>query len=123
MNSATLLGLIVRDPELRYTPDTQIPISTTLLEFAENTKGSPASTIKLVAWGKMADSLQQYTEGMQVLVEGYLRMNTVENSEGYKEKRVEFNVSRIHSLAKAAKADKYSEENDDGSDEPYDYPS
>ena len=115
MNSATMLGVIVQNPELRYTPDTQIPISTTLLEFAENTKGSPASTIKLVAWGKTADSLQQCNEGMQVLVEGYLRMNTVENSEGYKEKRVEFNVSRIHSLAQVAKASStaVTETNDD----------
>jgi single-stranded DNA-binding protein len=90
---------IVQAPELRYTSDTQTPIAEMLVQFPGLRAEDPPATLKVVGWGNLAQEIQdQYRQGDRVVIEGSLKMNTVDRPEGFKEKRAEFTVQRIHSL-------------------------
>ena len=98
MNTCILMAKVVRDPELRYTQDTQIPFSQLLVEFSGLREEDPPSTLKVVGWGeKLANEIQEnYSVGDALIIEGRLSMNTFERPEGFKEKRAELRASRIH---------------------------
>ncbi|UBF25325.1 single-stranded DNA-binding protein [Kovacikia minuta CCNUW1] len=99
MNSCILMAEIVQAPELRYTSDTQTPIAEMMVQFPGLRAEDPPATLKVVGWGNLAQEIQdRYHQGDRVVIEGSLRMNTVDRPEGFKEKRAEFTVQRIHSL-------------------------
>ncbi len=99
MNTCILMAKIIRNPELRYTPDNQLAISEMLVEFPGQREEDPPATLKVVGWGNLASEIQEnYSSGDRVLIQGNLKMNLVDMPEGYKEKRAELNASRIHKL-------------------------
>ncbi|PSB29252.1 single-stranded DNA-binding protein [Stenomitos frigidus] len=99
MNSCILMAEIVQAPELRYTSDTQTPIAEMFVEFPGLRAEDPPSRLKVVGWGNLAQEIQErFHQGDRVVIEGSLRMNTVERPEGFKEKRAELTAQRIHSL-------------------------
>lgn len=90
---------IIQNPELRYTSDTQTPIAEMLVEFPGQREEDPASTLKVVGWGNLAQEIQErYHQGDRVIIEGRLSMSTIDRQEGFKEKRAELTVQRIHNL-------------------------
>ena len=98
MNSITLQGQIVSPPELRYTSEEQIPISTSLLEFIQIVQGGEEAPmhISLKAWGKNnSEALQSVEVGQHVIITGNIRLNTIEQPDGYKAKRAEVNISNL----------------------------
>lgn len=99
MNSCILMAEIVQAPELRYTSDTQTPIAEMFVEFPGLRAEDPPSRLKVVGWGNLAQDIQErFHEGDRVVIEGSLRMNTIDRPEGFKEKRAELTAQRIHSL-------------------------
>jgi single-strand DNA-binding protein len=91
---------IVQEPELRYTSDTQTPITEMLVQFEGLRPEDPLSVIKVVGWGNLAQEIQeQFHKGDRVVIEGRLGMNTFDRPEGFKEKRAELTAQRIHSVA------------------------
>ena len=99
MNSCILMAEIVQAPELRYTSDTQTPIAEMFVEFPGLRAEDPPSRLKVVGWGNLAQEIQErFHQGDRVVIEGNLRMNTIERPEGFKEKRAELTAQRIHSL-------------------------
>lgn len=99
------MAKIVTSPELRYTQDGDVPVAQMLVEFENVSGDSPTSTLKVVGWGKLAQSIQQdYSEGDTVIIEGRLTMNTIDRQEGFKEKRAELVASRIHPLNQSESA-------------------
>lgn len=98
MNSCILMAEIVQEPQLRYTTD-QLAITEMLVQFPGIRAEDPPATLKVVGWGNLAQELQQnYHQGDRVIIEGRLSMNTVERAEGFKEKRAEMTVQKIHPL-------------------------
>lgn len=98
MNHCVLMAEIIRSPQLRYTPDTQIPVTEMLVQFPGVRAEDPPATLKVVAWRNLAQEVQErYQEGDQVILEGRLGMNTVQ-LEGFKEKRAEMTLQRIHPI-------------------------
>ncbi len=94
---------IVQDPQLRYTSDAQIPVAETIVQFDPVREGDPPATLKVVAWRKLAEALNQnYHRGDRIVIEGRLNMVTVDRPEGFKEKRAELTAQRIHTIAAAA---------------------
>lgn len=90
---------IIQDPQLRYTSDTQTPIAEMLVQFAGLRPDDPPATLKVVGWGNLAQEIQErYHQGDRVVLEGRLNMNTIDRPEGFKEKRAELTVQRIHPL-------------------------
>lgn len=100
MNSCVLMAEIIKSPELRYTADSQTAIAEMLVEFPGVKAEDPPATLKVVGWGNLAQEIQErYHQGDRVVIEGRLTMNTIERPEGFKEKRAELTVSRIHAIS------------------------
>jgi single-stranded DNA-binding protein len=93
------MAQIIKDPELRYTPDNQTAIAEMLVQFPGQRAEDPPATLKVVGWGNLATEIHKtYHQGDRVVIEGRLNMNTIERQEGFKEKRAELTVSRIHPI-------------------------
>jgi single-stranded DNA-binding protein len=57
----------------------------------------------VIGWGNLATEIQQsYTIGDRIVIEGRLKMDTIERPEGFKEKRAELVAGRIHRLEGSA---------------------
>ncbi|NMG10674.1 single-stranded DNA-binding protein [Brasilonema sp. UFV-L1] len=98
MNSCILLAEIIQEPQLRFTAE-NLEVTEMLVQFPGLREGEPPATLKVVGWGNLAKEIQQnYHQGDRVLLEGRLGMNTIERPEGFKEKRAELTVQKIHSL-------------------------
>lgn len=103
MNSCVLMAEIIQEPQLRYTPDNQIPVAEMLVEFSGLRSEDPTGKLKVVGWGNLANEItEHYQIGDRVVLQGRLQMNTIERVEGFKEKRAELTVSKIYSLSAAA---------------------
>jgi len=99
MNSCILMAEITQDPQLRYTSDNQTAVAEMVVQFAGLRDDEPMATMKVVGWGNLAQEIQErYHQGDRVIIEGRIGMNTVERPEGFKEKRAEMTVQRIHLL-------------------------
>ncbi len=104
MNTCILMAKILTNPELRYTQDSQLPIAQMLIEFAGVAPNDPPSRVKAVGWGNLATEIQQtYHEGEQVILQGRLKMNTIDRQEGFKEKRAELTISHIYKVGDITK--------------------
>lgn len=100
MNTCILMAEIVKDPELRYTQQDQLAIAEMLVQFPGSRPEDPSGTLKAVGFGTMATEIQEsYRAGDRVVLEGRLTMNTIDRPEGFKEKRAELRLSRIHRLS------------------------
>ncbi len=98
MNSIVLMAEVFTDPELRRTPDNQSSIASFLIQFAGGRAEEAPYRIKVVGWNNLADEImEKYHKGDQVVVEGRLRLDTVDRGT-YKEKRTELVAQRVHSL-------------------------
>lgn len=99
MNSFTLMAQIVQAPQLRYTSDNQTPVADMLVQFAGLQDEDPPETLKVVGWNALAQEIQvNYHQGDRVVLEGYLTATVIDRPEGFKEKKVEMAVQRIHQI-------------------------
>ncbi|HEY9698124.1 MAG TPA: single-stranded DNA-binding protein [Trichocoleus sp.] len=99
MNNCILMAEVVQDPQLRYTPDNQTPVTEMWVQFSGIREEDPPSKLKVVGWGNLAQEIQErYHVGDRVIVEGRLNINTVDRPEGFKEKRAELTAQRLHLL-------------------------
>jgi single-strand DNA-binding protein len=99
MNSCILMAEIVEDPQLRYTADNQTPIAEFVVKFPGLREEDAPGQMKVVGWGNLGQEIKdRYHVGDRVLLEGRLGTNTVERSEGFKEKRIEMTVQRVSPL-------------------------
>lgn len=97
MNNFIVMAEIVQEPQLRYTSDTQIPVTEMMVQFEGTRDSDPPSKLKVVAWRDLAQEVQEkYHTGDRVILEGRLTMLTVDRPEGFKEKRAEMTLSRLH---------------------------
>ncbi|MBD2436796.1 single-stranded DNA-binding protein [Nostoc sp. FACHB-110] len=116
MNSCILMADIIQEPQLRYTAD-NLAVTEMLVQFSHSQRPEDApATLKVVSWGNLATEVQQnYHQGDRVIIEGRLGMVTFERRpEGFKEKRAELTVQRIHAVGKgfqptASATDTYSQ--------------
>jgi single-stranded DNA-binding protein len=100
MNSCILMADIIQEPQLRYTSD-NLEVAEMLVQFPGTRENDPPATLKVVSWGKLAREVQEnYHQGDRVIIEGRLGMHTIERREGFKEKRAELTVQKIHALGK-----------------------
>ena len=101
MNSIVLMAEVLSDPELRRTPDNQSSIASFLVQFVGGRAEDAPYRIKVVGWNNLADEImEKYHKGDQVVVEGRLRLDTVDRGT-YKEKRTELIAQRVHGFGAA----------------------
>ncbi|MBW4655787.1 MAG: single-stranded DNA-binding protein [Kaiparowitsia implicata GSE-PSE-MK54-09C] len=97
MNNFIVMAEIVEEPQLRYTSDNQLPITEMVVEFPGIRAEDAASKVKVVGWGNLAQEIQEnFHVGDRVIVEGRLTMLSVDNPNGFKEKKAEMTASRVH---------------------------
>ena len=100
MNHCILEVLVKTAPTVRFTQDNKTPIAEIDAQFESLRADDPPSTIKVVAWGKLAEELKTKVKiNSKLIIEGRLRMNSIPRQDGTKEKRTEFTISRIHPLS------------------------
>ncbi|MEA5618595.1 single-stranded DNA-binding protein [Cronbergia sp. UHCC 0137] len=99
MNSCILMVEIYDHPQLRHTPD-GLEVTEMMVQVSGMKPEDPTHPLKVVGWGNLAKEIHQsYHQGDRVIIEGRLGMNTIERPEGFKEKRAELTVQKIHAIA------------------------
>jgi single-strand DNA-binding protein len=100
MNSCILMAEITNPPQLRHTPD-GLELAEMMVQFPGSRPDDAPGMLRVIGWGNMAKEIHaNYHQGDRVLLEGRLGMNTIQR-EGFKEKRAELTVQKIHSLGGA----------------------
>ncbi|MBD2571079.1 single-stranded DNA-binding protein [Anabaena lutea] len=101
MNSCILMAEIYDAPQLRHTPD-GLEVTEMIVHVPGVRPDDPSHPLKVVGWGNLAKEIHQtYQSGDRVIIEGRLGMNTFDRPEGFKEKRAELTVQRIHAIGKS----------------------
>lgn len=85
MNNVSLIGRLVRDPELRYTTS-QTAVGTFTIAVDRQKKennGPSADFIRISAFGKTAENCARYlSKGRQIAITGSIRTGSYKNKEG-----------------------------------------
>ncbi len=89
LNKIILIGRLVRDPELRYTPAEGIAVTNFTLAvdrpFANQRGERETDFIKIVVWRKLAETCaNNLSKGRLVAVDGHLQIRSYEDREGIK---------------------------------------
>lgn len=89
MNLCTFVGRITRDPEIRYTQDSQMPIAKFTLAVDRNYKAEEgeesADFFPCVAFDKRAEFAEKYLyQGIRIAINGKMRNNNYTNRNGEK---------------------------------------
>ncbi len=99
MNSFILMAEVIADPELRYTPDGNLPVASFLVQFPSSRPEEAPARLKVTGWNNLATEIsEKYHKGDRLVIEGRLNMNKVDRN-GYKETRAEMTATRIHSIS------------------------
>ena len=89
MNKVILMGRLTRDPEVRYTSNTNTLVASFSLavnrRFAKQGEERQADFINVVVWGKSGEFVSKYfKKGMQVSVVGRIQTRSWDDQNGQK---------------------------------------
>lgn len=88
MNKVQLIGRVVSDAELRFTPGTGNGVTTITIavdKYNSKTQQKEADFIGVTIWGKTAESLSPYlVKGTQVAISGRIQTRSYEAKDGSK---------------------------------------
>ena len=97
MNLTVLTGNIATDIELRQVGDTVV--TSINLAVRDNFKKDTTHFIRVEAWGKTAELLNQYcSKGSKIGVEGSLKVDKFKDKEGNNREVTKVNASRVEFL-------------------------
>lgn len=86
MNSVILIGRLTRDPELRYTPNTQTAVAHFTLAIDRpgvRRPGASADFIRITVFGKQAETVDRYLKkGSQAAVSGRIQTGSYRDKNG-----------------------------------------
>jgi len=107
INHITLVGEVVRKPELRFTPN---GIPTASFQVAvkrpprqEGQTYDVSDTFKIVTWRKLAETIgESLDKGDLVSVEGRLHTRTLETPEGQRKKLIEVDALSVEPIRTGA---------------------
>ena len=89
MNRVILIGRLTRDPELRYTTNSNIAQTTFSIavdrNFSNQNGQREADFINIVVWRKQAENCKNYlSKGSQVAIEGRIQTRNYDGQDGKK---------------------------------------
>ena len=122
LNHAVLIGRLVSDPQLRYTPSGTAVASFTLANNKSYSTGGEkkeqVSYFDCVAWSKMGEIITEYCKkGKMIAIEGRLQQRTWQDSEGENKSKIEIVVENFQFLS-AGKSEDSSEKPNSSKPEP-----
>ena len=104
MNKVFLIGRMVKDPELRYTPGSGTAVTTLTLavdKYNTATKQKEADFINVVVWNKTAENVANYmVKGSQLAVSGRIQTRSYEAKDGTKRYVTEVVANEVEFLSK-----------------------
>ena len=81
MNAVMLIGRLTRDPETRYTSDTQMAITRFSIAVDRIGKDKGADFPNIVVFGKQAENCEKYLKkGRQVAIQGRIQTGSYEKN-------------------------------------------
>jgi single-strand DNA-binding protein len=96
-NTGVIIGNMVRDAELKFTPD---GLAIADFTVAVNGMKDDVSFIPVTAFGKTAEAVSNYTQkGSKVAVSYYLKMETWTSKEGKNRSKLKCNATRVEFLS------------------------
>jgi len=104
LNKVLLIGNLVRDPELRYTPQNTAVANFTVATNRtwtnnDGTEQENTEFSRCVAWGKLAEIVDQILKkGRKVYVEGRLQTREWEGQDGKTNRRTEVVADQVIAL-------------------------
>lgn len=101
MNKFQFMGRLTKDPESRFTQNTNTPVTTFSVavnrRFAEANGERKADFFNLTAFGKLAEfCAKYYRKGQQVLVEGRIQNRTWEDQSGQKRYATDYIIENAY---------------------------
>lgn len=121
MNNINLVGRITKDPELRYTANSNPVVNFTLA--INNGKDKDADFINCVVWGSNAENLSKYTDkGSLISVEGSMKNKNYEKKDGTKVYTYEVLAFRIQYLDNASSTEQANPQAEQADTSDYDDP-
>lgn len=122
VNSVTIMGRLVSDPELRYTTSNTAVMSFTIAverDYAKTGEERHTDFIDVVSWGKTAEFIDRnFEKGEKIIVEGSIQTRIYTDKDGNKRKAVEVVARQVH-FAESKKQDKKPGSLDEGIPEGY----
>jgi single-strand DNA-binding protein len=104
-NQITLMGRLTRDPELKTVNSTSLANLSLAVGHTYVSNGEKKEEVdyfNCVAWGKLADTLTKYfSKGKPIFVQGRMKLETWENSDGKKSSRHVVVIETFKFLEKA----------------------
>lgn len=86
MNNCVLIGRLTRDPEMRYTSESQMAVATFTVAIdrpAKQGKEKQADYPRVTVFGKQAENCERFlTKGRLVGVQGKIQTGSYKNKEG-----------------------------------------
>lgn len=109
MNKAILMGRLTKDPEVRYTSNTNTAVCSFSLavnrQFVKQGEERQADFIEIVAYGKTAEFCSKYfAKGKMMVVVGRIQTRTYDDKEGKKRYVTEVIAEEVH-FADSKKSD------------------
>ena len=103
MNKVVLIGRLTRDPELRYTSNSNTAVCNFTVAIDRpinpNTGTREADFIPVVVWNKQAENVKNYlTKGSQVAVEGRIQTRSYDDQNGQKRYVTEVYANNVEFL-------------------------
>ena len=101
MNKFQFMGRLTKDPEARFTQNTNTPVTAFSIavnrRFADPNGERKADFFNVTAFGKLAEfCAKYYKKGQQVLVEGRIQNRTWEDQTGQKRYATDFVVENAY---------------------------
>jgi len=102
LSKIVISGRVIRPPEMRYTPNNNVPVT----EFAISVETNPkqdgtveSHSVKVIAWRDLAERLaQSLKKGDFVAVDGRVQMNKFTNQEGQRRNEIEIDAVAVDNL-------------------------
>lgn len=102
MNAVTLIGRLTKDPETRYTPDTQMAVTRFSIAI-DRGKDKGADFPNIVVFGKQAENCEKYLKkGRMVAIQGRIQTGSYEKSDGTKVYTTDVVTDRVEFLGEKA---------------------
>ncbi|HVU13519.1 MAG TPA: single-stranded DNA-binding protein [Phototrophicaceae bacterium] len=125
LNKVIIIGVVGRDPEMRYTPSgrpvTSFSVATSRTWVsAEGERREETEWFNVVAWGNLAEICKAHlTKNQQVYVEGRLQTRGWEDETGKKHFRTELVANEMILLGDRRQHSDFDYVNDDGDNSDY----
>ena len=98
-NRITLVGNLVRDPEIRYVGSGAAVTKFTLAVNRRSKQQEETDYVDCVAWDKLAETCNTYLKkGMSCLVDGRLSIRSYDDKDGNKRKATEVVIDNMQML-------------------------